>query len=215
MKQTRWPAIALIASALISVASATLAQGQITEPEMPFECAPAPKPVVSLSIGSRYEKGSETRSEISDESNADVNRALEPVEDFINDLSGMANAAYLGEVDSAAKANCVMAWLNVWAEGDALTRLNSLNARLAVSPRLAGLALAFLQVEKIATPDPERDKQTIAWLGERADEVIEFFETEAGPLASTNNLRAWAALATASIGQISGDETVLAWARES
>lgn len=202
----------LMSFALIGV---TAVQGQDVEVEKPFVCAPAPEPVVSLSIGSRYEKNSATRSEISEESNQDVDKALEPVEDFINDLSGMANTAYLGEADAQANADCVMDWLHAWAAGDALTEMNSLNARLAVSPRLAGMALAYLQAQTLATPDAERDEVTTAWFEKQADEVIEFFETEAGPLASTNNLRAWAGLATAAVGSISGDEDTRSWARES
>jgi poly(beta-D-mannuronate) lyase len=204
-----------VAAALMAAVYAAPIHAQEDEPPKPFACATAPDPVVSLSIGSRYEKDSSTRSEISEESNEDVNKALEPVEDFINDLSAMANAAYLGEADSQKQADCVMEWLGAWAQGDALTELNSLNARLAISPRLAGFALAFLQVRDIATPDQARDETIKAWLKEQADEVIEFFETEAGPLASTNNLRAWAGLATASIGRIAGDQDIEQWARES
>lgn len=199
----------------LALISAPAAQAQDVEAEAPFTCAPAPEPVVSLSIGSRYEKGSTTRSEISEESNEDVNQALEPVEDFINDVSSMSNAALAGGPDSQANADCVLDWLHAWADGEALTELNSLNARLAVSPRLSGLALAYLQAHTVATPDTQRDTVITAWFERQAEAVIAFFDTEAGPLASTNNLRAWAALATASIGRISADAGTLAWARES
>lgn len=199
----------------LTLIGAPAAQEQGGETEPPFACASAPEPVVSLSIGSRYQKGSETRSEIAEQSNKDVDTALEPVEDFINALSTMANVAASGGADSQANADCVMDWLQAWATGDALTELNSLNARLAVSPRLSGLALAYRQAQTMATPDAQRDEAIVGWFAGQADAVITFFETEAGPLASTNNLRAWAALATAAIGQISGDETTLTWARES
>jgi poly(beta-D-mannuronate) lyase len=206
---------AAISAALIAMTLASPVASQESEPAEPFACASAPEPVVSLSIGSRYERNSETRSEISEESNEDVNEALKPVEDFINDLSAMANTAYLNKADAKVEADCVMTWLHAWAQGNALTELNSLNARLAVAPRLSGFALAFLQVRDIATPDPVRDATTIAWFQQHADQVMEFFETEAGPLASRNNLRAWAGLATAAIGNITGDLETTQWARES
>lgn len=199
--------------AAIALASASPAYAQQTgEKEEAFACAAAPEPVVSLSIGSRYKKDSSTRSDISEESNDEVNQALEPVEDFINALSGMANAAYLGEDNSKANADCVMTWLGAWADGDALTELNSLNARLAVSPRLSGLALAYLQAKGVATPDAPRDEKIVAWFTSRGEAVVTFFDTEAGPLASINNLRAWATLATAAIGTIADAETMLTWA---
>ncbi|MDB5613583.1 MAG: hypothetical protein JWQ22_1236 [Devosia sp.] len=201
--------------AVVTLACASPSYAQETsEKKEPFACAAAPEPVVSLSIGSRYKEGSSTRSDISEESNDEVNQALEPVEDFINALSGMANAAYLGEDDSKANADCVMTWLGAWASGDALTELNSLNAKLAVSPRLSGLALAYLQAKTLATPDAARDEKIIAWFAKQGEAVIEFFDTEAGPLASTNNLRAWATLATAAIGTITADDPTLTWARD-
>jgi len=214
MKYFRRYVFALLSSAFIGIGTIPV-QSQEVEAEQPFECAPAPEPVVSLSIGSRYEKGSATKSEISEESNEDVDRALEPVEDYINDLSRMGNAAYLGETESQANADCAMAWLDAWAGGQALTELDSLNAKLAVSPRLAGIALAYLQAQPVAMPDSQRDERIGSWLQKHAEDVIAFFDTEAGPLASTNNLRAWAALATAAIGRISGDEDTLAWSRAS
>lgn len=206
---------AATSAALIAMTLVSPVASQESEPQEPFACAPAPEPIVSLSIGSRYKRNSETRSEISEESNEEVNEALKPVEDFINDLSAMANNAYLNEADAKAEADCVMTWLHAWAQGNALTELDSLNARLAVAPRLSGFALAFLQTRDIATPDPTRDATTIAWLQQHADRVVEFFETEAGPLASRNNLRAWAGLATAAIGKITGNPETIQWARES
>ena len=214
MRYFRRYVFALLSSACLGIGTIPV-QSLEVEAEQPFECAPAPEPIVSLSIGSRYAQESATKSEISEESNEDVDRALEPVENFINDLSGMANAAYLGETDSQANADCAMVWLDAWAVGEALTELNSLNAKLAVSPRLAGIALAYLQAQPVAMPDSQRDERIRSWMQKHAEDIIAFFDTEAGPLASTNNLRAWAALATAATGRISGDEDTLAWSRVS
>ena len=207
--------LSLMSVPLLATSFTAAAQAQTAEAEKPFACAPAPTPVLGLSIGSRYEKGSATRSEISEQSNQDVDRALKPVEDFISDLSKMANVAYLSEPEGVANADCVMDWLHAWADADALNELDSLNARLAISPRLAGMALAYLQAKTVASVDETRDETIIAWFDQHAKNVMAFFEEEAGPLASTNNLRAWAALATAAIGRITGDEPTLSWARES
>ncbi|MET3900459.1 poly(beta-D-mannuronate) lyase [Devosia sp. UYZn731] len=206
----------VVALAVAGAIGNPLASGQeaaATEPA--FTCPAAPDAVVSLSIGSRYQNNSATRSEISQESNDDVNKALEPVETFINDLSKMANVAYLDEPDGQEEADCTMAWLHSWANGGALTELNSLNARLAISPRLAGMGLAYLQAKDKASPNPERDKVIVDWFEKQGTAVITFFSTEAGPLANRNNLRAWAGLAMASIGKITGDEKTQAWARDS
>jgi poly(beta-D-mannuronate) lyase len=180
-----------------------------------FSCEPAARPVVSLDLGSRYAPTSQTKSEISDEANAQANAALEPVDDFVDTISQLANAADLKSNTSQAMADCVMASLDAWATGDALTRLETLNARLAVSPRLSGIALAYSQVKLIAKPDPDRDKRIETWLQGRGRAVMAFFDKDAGPMASTNNLRAWAALATAAIADGIDDQPMRDWARKS
>ena len=103
----------LLAACLMAVLLLSPTRAEEPASEAAFTCKPAPEAVVSLSIGSRYEAGSQTRSEISEQSNEEVNQALEPVESFINDLAAMANAASLGAPDHQAQADCALEWLKV------------------------------------------------------------------------------------------------------
>jgi poly(beta-D-mannuronate) lyase len=178
-----------------------------------FACAAAPAPVTSLSFGSRYTDDSKTRSDIDEASNAEVDKALAPVEDFIADLIRMSNMA-LVENDSA-RAACVLDWLDAWASADALSGLQTVNVQLAIPARYAGLAMALLQAEAVGGLDADKRARVSAWLKSGIGAMITFFDNEAPPNASRNNLRAWAGLAAAAAGRIDGDQDLLDWARGS
>jgi len=180
-----------------------------------FTCETTPAPIVSLDFGSRYTEDSPTRSDIDEASNAEVNKALEPVDNYINDLSKMANTALLDEADRLERIACVTQWLLDWAEADALSGLESLNAKLAAPARFAGFAIALLQVQAAGQVDQTARETIVSWLKGLGEPMMAFFEKDAPPKASRNNLRAWAALAAAAIGKASGDAAMIQWAEQS
>jgi len=180
-----------------------------------FTCEAVPKPLVSLDFGSRYTKDSKTRSDIDEASNENVDKSLKPVETFINDLSKMANAAYLQTDGRQARVACVTDWLWTWADAGALSDLTTMNVRLATPARFAGLALALLQVDIAGEPDPAKREKIVAWLETLGQGMVQFFDNDAPTNASKNNLRAWAALAAASIGLAADDKALITWGEQS
>lgn len=178
-----------------------------------FACPAVPAPVVALTFGSRYTDDSKTRSDIDEVSNAEVDRALQPVEKFIGELMRMANTALLD--GDAARGECVLDWLDQWAAAGALTELETLNVKLAIPARYAGLAIALLQAETAGPLDPAKRGRVVAWLTDAATSMEQFFENEAPKNAKRANLRAWAGLAAAAIGRLNGDTAMLDWARGS
>jgi len=181
--------------------------------EKGYACPAVPEPVTSLEYGSRYTNDSKTRSDIDEASNAEVDKALKPVEQFISELIKMSNTALMD--DDTARAACVLDWLVAWAEAGALTRLGTMNVQLSVPARYAGLAMALLQAEVAGELDADKRSRVVAWLTGAAGEMIDFFDGEAPPNASRNNLRAWAGLAAAAIGRLDGDKALLDWAEGS
>ncbi len=63
----------------------------------------------------------------------------------------------------------------------------------------AGLAFAHAKVAPLAPDDP-RHAEINGWLAGRMKASMTFFDKDAPPRASKNNLRAWAALAAARMG---------------
>ncbi|TAG19558.1 MAG: hypothetical protein EAZ40_10540, partial [Rhodobacterales bacterium] len=109
------------------------------------QCVPVPESVISVDVPSRYAQGDKTRSEIDEAANARVNEGLAPVDDFVALLARQTtNALRLARLGEGAKArimaDCVLEGLERWAASNALSQLDSLNARQSVPSRLAGAA---------------------------------------------------------------------------
>lgn len=181
--------------------------------EKGFSCPAVPEPVTSLDYGSRYTDDSKTRSDIDEAGNAAVDKALKPVEQFINELIKMSNTALMD--GDKARAACVVDWLAGWADAGALTNLQTMNVELSVPARYAGLAMALLQADAAGGVDADKRSRVIAWLKHAAGAMVAFFDDEAPTNAARNNLRAWAGLAAAAIGRLDGDKALLDWARGS
>jgi poly(beta-D-mannuronate) lyase len=181
--------------------------------EKGFSCPAAPEPVTSLDYGSRYTDDSKTRSDIDEAGNAEVDKALKPVEQFINELIKMSNSAMMD--GDKARAECVLDWLTTWADAGALTRLETMNVELSVPARYAGLAMAMLQAEAAGGLDAGKRSRVVAWLKGAAGSMVSFFDDRAPTNAARNNLRAWAGLAAAAVGRLDGDKALLDWARQS
>jgi poly(beta-D-mannuronate) lyase len=182
--------------------------------EKGFSCPAVPEPVTSLDYGSRYTDNSKTRSEIDEAGNAEVDNALKPVEQFINELIKMSNTAMMN--GDQERANCVLDWLAAWADAGALTNLQTVNVELSVPARYSGLAMALLQAETAGGLDADKRSRVVAWLKSAAASMITFFDGDDVPgNASRNNLRAWAGLAAAAIGRLDDDKALLDWAKGS
>ncbi len=170
-------------------------------------------PVVSLGYPSRYTADSKTRSDFDESGNAAVEAALGPIDDFITDLARESNRAQTREGESATKsADCVLDRIAAWAKVDALSDIKTEAAGISVPSRVGGIAFAYANALPFATDDAERKALIEGWLASRADQTMTFFDNEAPPRASRNNLRAWAALAVARIGLSLNDDLMVEWA---
>ncbi|CUH80081.1 alginate lyase family protein [Tropicibacter naphthalenivorans] len=177
-------------------------------------CAAAPDPVISLDYGSRYQDGDSSRSTLDEDSNAAVNDALRPVDDFIRDLASASDDVLRGGAKAQETADCVIAQIADWARADALSDLGSFTARLSVGARISGIAEAYRQVRPFAS-DLSAATTIEDWLHARATEQLAFWEKEATTGARVGNLRGWAALALLNVGEVTGDDALVAWASAS
>ncbi len=174
---------------------------------MAQSCPPFAEPVLDLAFKSRYATGDETRSEIDPERAAAAEAALEPLDDFVTNLTERTDAALSG--GDPAGAACVLAELAHWAQADALSDLGTQTVELTIASRLAGLALVAGQVS--SSGDPRDFAAVSAWLGRRMDEQMVFWEG-APDGAAQGNLRAWAALAGAAVALVTDDAVTRGWA---
>jgi poly(beta-D-mannuronate) lyase len=184
-------------------------------------CATIPNPVISVNLPSRYETGSSTRSEIDEAANAQVNKVLEPVDSFVSVLARQTTDALrlarLGEGDKARlMADCVLEGLERWAASNALSQLDSLNAKQSIPSRLGGAAFAYGLAAPLATRDPARSKVIGGWLAARAAATMAFFDDpKTSARTARNNLRMWAALSVLRTGIDARDQAQVSWAEAS
>ncbi len=198
---------------VLAGAMALLSSVGAARAEAGFVCPETPAPITTLSYGSRYTADSKTRSDLDEVSDAEVNAALQPVEAFISRLSRLANDAMTDP--SPPKAECVTQWLAGWADAGALSSLDTMNVKLSMPARFAGMAIALLQAETVAPVDPDKRQRIVAWLTAQALAMQDFFDNSAPKNASRNNLRAWAGLASAAIGRFDNNRQLLDWATRS
>ncbi|MCK0096015.1 alginate lyase family protein [Yoonia sp. F2084L] len=173
-------------------------------------CAAPPEPVISLSYGSRYTDESTTRSDIDEEGNAEVNAALGPIDDFLRDLTRIANAITVGSDERVAEADCLIGQMAIWAEADAFSELETITANFSIGSRLAGFAFAYRQAAPYST-NPQQRAVIEEWFGARITEQMLFWEEDATQGAKRGNLRAWATLAVNLVADITDDPVALRW----
>lgn len=177
------------------------------------KCPPEVKPVVTLGFGSRYTDDSKNRSDFDEEGDKAVTAALKPIDDFIADLARQTNILNEPKTkpeEAQAAAACVMQSVLAWARADALSDLQTQGANLSAPSRVGGIAFAYAAALKVL-PDPEGKDEIEAWLLARAQQTMAFFDTEAPPRASQNNLRAWAGLAVTRVGLLLDDAALIDW----
>lgn len=177
------------------------------------KCPPEGKPVVTLGFGSRYTDDSKNRSDFDEEGDKAVTAALKPIDDFIADLARQTNILNDPKTkpeEAQVAAACVMQRVLAWARADALSDLQTQGANLSAPSRVGGIAFAYAAALK-ALPDPEGKEEIEAWLLARAQQTMAFFDTEAPPRASQNNLRAWAGLAVTRVGLLLDDAALIDW----
>jgi poly(beta-D-mannuronate) lyase len=187
------------------------ANAEIAKPE-PYTCFAPFAPVTKLAFPSRYAKDSKSRSDFDEKANAEVDAALKPVDDFIVKLAIEANNSLTSPDETALlAADCVVDRIHEWAAADALSALESDGAQISMPSRVAAIAIAYTQVLPKATAN---DRQAVidAWLRTRVQASMVFFDTKSPPRASSNNLRAWAALGAAQVGLILDDPDMIGWA---
>ncbi|CAH0342095.1 alginate lyase family protein [Rhizobium sp. CECT 9324] len=177
-------------------------------------CFTVPTPVVSLGFGSRYETASATRSDIDEESDAAVTKALKPIDQFIQNLAKQVTKAGK-ETDPATRKEyqrCVIDAVYQWAAANALSDMRTDNAKLSVPSRVGGIAIAYAQSRNQVSGVSDRQRVIEKWLLERGRATVDFFDNDATKGAARNNLRAWASLAVGEVGILNEDKPLTDWA---
>ncbi|MEC9462800.1 MAG: hypothetical protein VX601_06470 [Pseudomonadota bacterium] len=143
--RTRWTLNRHVAASLLTLTAALTSTSFAKAADE--TCFKTPTPVISLGFGSRYEADSKTRSDIDEESDAAVTKALKPIDQFIQNLAKIVSKAE-SEKDVATRRayqRCVVDSIYAWAKADALSDMRTFNAKLSVPSRIGGLAILYAE----------------------------------------------------------------------
>ena len=167
---------------------------------MALACDAAPPAVIDIDANSYY---SDSHHSVIDPVLRARNIAnTKPIDDFLDHVAKDAG----GRGETA----CALAWLNSWADKQALLgKLSSEQAYYVRKWTLGGLALSYARVKAEASP---AQRQAIeAWLKKLADATMAHSDAHKGV---RNNHYYWEGLAVTSVGGATGDARYLDWGRK-
>ena len=175
-----------------------------------YECAPAPAPIISLDVESRYDQSVETRDEVDEVASAAYEQEMEAVRDFQRLVVKAANTAISNPRRAQSAADCAAGYLYDWAQSDALSDLGTNTANLNRSPFLSSFALSWLQIRELIYDSNIREVIE-GWLDRQARDTITFSQSREGKVSGENNHRYWAGLAVSATGIVLSDCSLYSW----
>jgi poly(beta-D-mannuronate) lyase len=171
-------------------------------------CPSPPAPVVELSVVSKYGDNGPLHDTVAPEAEAQAIAQMAPLRAFAQEVVKMANH-YTASGDPAA-ARCALTWLDAWAAGHALTRIEDHNAEFERGATVGGLSLALIQVSPVVAGDA-RYGVVAKWMHQVIDAGIQYFDSTERLQGSRNNHRYWTALGAAGTAVVTGDRRLLDW----
>lgn len=177
-----------------------------------FDCGPYAEPIVEIAYGSRYTDESVTRADYDEESNAEVDRVLKPIDDFSRNLVVLSNNAVRLKSKREKNTYCVVDQIYQWAKADALSIQETINVKMSIPARYGSIATALAQLNIQDDPKFAEKNQVIQeWLEKRASETVYFFDNEAPGGVPRANLRGWASLAVTQVGLLYENPELIEW----
>jgi len=208
----------IVAMVMAILAIQSLASAEIMAPfpqrvpsdaAMSSDCAAPPEAIVSLAITSKYGSDGPQRDTIDPEADRTFKKQMKPIRAFSQQVVKMANRYTLR--GGIADAQCTLSWLDAWAHGKALSKMDNPNAEFERAQTLTALSIALMQVEPAVRNDP-RFPTIVGWMTDLATSTSAFFDATRDRLkGSRNNHAYWAALASASVAALADDKALLDW----
>jgi poly(beta-D-mannuronate) lyase len=175
-----------------------------------------PPPLIKLAVTSRYDQSDATKSTVDEDADAAYQKAMEPVRDFAEAVTGEATRFVESGGKRTDSADCVVRFLAAWADAGALADLSTRQAVLSTTRIIAGTALAWRIIKETPWVEPEARERIDAWYRRLADDIRPHYSIDGSRrLSDRQNHRYWAGFAMAAIGVAVGDRSDLDWGIES
>ena len=181
-----------------------------------FTCPdPPPAPVQSLSVTSIYKKGDPSHSEIDDSQYDEYSAGMEKVRDFLTSVTKFASDYVASDGARVQSGVCALTWIDAWARGNAIGRLETRQSALSATRIVAGLGIAYLAVRPLAHEMNFDTSTLMGWFAARAEDFIATYDESGNLTSNRSNHRYWGGFAVAAAGVITGDLDALKWGVQS
>jgi hypothetical protein len=172
-------------------------------------------PSATLSTTSKYDQNDASRSDVDGDSAEIRKTILRPIRKSISELSQMITNDEIEASQLVNNAKCFQQNLARWADGGALTHMESADAYLTRDRFVSEIALNLLASQKLHRMAVGDQKKISKWLSSIAATTIEFYQFRAGDKVKINNHRYWAGLAVGSVGYAISDKSLKQWGASS
>ncbi len=178
----------------------------------PFSCAQPPAPMEDLHMESFYEREDGSFSVIDPTAHAAYKKASKPASVFEIGMASMANRYVRSNPPRKDMAVCVLDWLTIWAEGNALLGDVNKNGEYTRKWLLGSIATAWMQIRHEPSLDPVKQKTVISWIRKVAKAAKADFSRDEQLPSRQNNHLYWAAWGVGAAGMAIDDAEMFAWA---
>lgn len=188
--------------------------------QTPAGCKPVPSPQRDIQLNGFYQAGTSTV--VDPARMAAWKAAIKPFDDWLGGAYRYADE-YVGKGNAEA-GRCAVAFLDVWARGDAM--LGSLRADdqgraksfYTQQDYLTGATVVYMKVRPVATP--EQEARILWWFSQLAARVEDFWRPGRNDFGQNsanglyrNNHAAWTAVGVMNTGLFTGNPEAIRWAR--
>lgn len=172
-------------------------------------CPAPPQPPV-LDFTGYYRPGSAS-SAVDPEAHRRYKDATKPIVRFENTITRLSDTYLQSARTERAAAQCVLTWLDAWAQKDAMLTATTAQGAYVRKWGLAPIAASFIKINGEPTLDPKTARTVAAWITRWANIVRTEYDTDQRRTSRRNNHLNWAALGVMWAGVGLDDRSLFDW----
>lgn len=177
-----------------------------------FACPPVEAVPADLEFYSIYDQDTGRGSVIDPEAQVIYNETVDPIRDFENSMTSMANRYVKSSPPRLDIAQCGLDSLVEWANGDALLGAVNTTGQSVRKWTLSSVAMAWIQIRDEPRLDPRKRKKVEKWMRDVAFMVKKDYLRDTHLVSRKNNHLYWAAWAVMATGVALEDRGLFDWA---
>lgn len=159
-----------------------------------YACPAIPSAFIDLNIPELYDSLDPTLSVIKPDQEAAYQKAVAPLNDYLTQITRMANIYVRSNGRNLASAQCTLSWLNNWAAQKALTGDGTNQGNFVRKWMLASISSAYVQISLDGRLDPKQKIEVKRWIQSLSKIIMDSY-SKPTDVSRRNHRLYWAAWA--------------------